>query len=514
MGLIKSFLADLLEHLFPKSVMTTQITRSYATVANPHISPVVPLPEQKKKKKQKKMRGVPKMNSMTLEASQPLVATLADEKLHELAQVLIEQSRRRKYVVFLPLFLGTAKSALHDGTFTISANPNYNDNSVIIQRKKKMSGDMTLHAKKWRLIVKMDVVYGPTDSHIKRLKPVDICGVQINANGELAINADPEVMVWAERAINLHAKTHFPCIKHDCYMTFDCTLQYDKKYECIVCNTSQCPKCQASWEVHQGLNCAQFKLKQESVNVFDEKIMEMLYEGVMQVCPKCKTFTEKAEGCNKMICEVNGCNEYWCWCCGIGNLRQLKDPYDHWKHCTIFDAIFTNSEEGQQKVKDAIRDRNVLIFGDKIRPKPKELPTAPLPQRLHPIRVADILVEDPQFVRDNPNELDDIKVGEFLDQAPRFPANRINRLPVHRSLFQDEEHKEFERKEFEHKENVVGVVQGPAAPVVQGPAAARAGNARGVLPTADEAIADMIDRGVNDTEISDYLFALEMQRDV
>lgn len=488
--------------------MTTQIAQINADAVVSHISPAGPL-SSRKNKKQKKMRGVCKMNFMLMEAEKPLVVTLADEKLFESAQVLIKQTRRCNYVVFLPVFLGAAKTALHDGTFTISENLYHNFSSRSIQLQKKEFGDMTIHAKKWQLIVKMDLVYGPLQSQIKRLKPVDILGAQINAKGELAINADPEVMVWAERAINLHAKTHYPCIRNGCYMTFDNQLHYDMKYECIACKTPQCPKCQASWEVHQGFSCAQYKLNQEASNVSDEHIMKQLYDGNMQACPKCNTLTQKSEGCNKMICEVKGCGEFWCWGCGVGNLREDPrnhgDPYNHWheKLCQVFNGVFSEDIASQKIIKDAISARNVRIFGDKIRPKPKEEPRDDLNDRKEPpgaprrpLRVADIPIEDPQFVED-PNA--DNK--NFREGNNDVPIEPINHLPLRRPLFRDEEHKEPERKEnlFVNPQ----IEQGGVIPV---PGAQVAPNQ---VPA--DIIADMVARGATDAEIAAYLTACEMQ---
>lgn len=547
--------------------MATQIAQSYAVVVEPRISSVAPSSDHKKNKKQKKMRGAPKLNLMMMEAEKPLIVTLADEKLYDSAQVLIKQTRRCNYVVFLPLFLGAAKSALRDGTFTISHNPSYSVTSRVIQFQKKSSGDMTIHATRWRLIVKMDLVYGPTQSQIKRLEPVDILGAQINAKGDLAINADPEVMVWAERAVNLHAKTHYPCIKHDCYMTFDCQLHYDTKYECIACKTSQCPKCQASWEAHQGLSCVQYKLKQEADKISDEHIMKLLYDGDMQACPKCNTLTQKSEGCNKMICEVKGCGEFWCWGCGTGRLRDDPrnhgDPYNHWhdKLCPVFNGVFSEDAASQKIIKDAIRDRNVRIFGNKICPKPvaaakpkeepkpreelddrKEPSVTPLPRlprrvevpgapycpenpQFAPYTDVDDLDDDYKFDDDLPNleymlpmpvlvrqrvdgrpvpadQLDNKNIDKEFRGVPReVPMEFINRLPVRRPLF-PEDHKEPERKE----NTIPGIPAGPQ--IGQGGAAQVAPN-----QAPEDIIADMAARGATDAEIADYITAHEMQMD-
>ena len=49
-------------------------------------------------------------------------------------------------------------------------------------------------------------------------------------------------------------------------------------------------------------------------------------------CPRCGQATEKAEGCNKIMC--GGCGAYWCWKCG----KEI-DGYKHFRSgdCILFD---------------------------------------------------------------------------------------------------------------------------------------------------------------------------------
>lgn len=314
------------------------------------------------------------MNHMVIEAEKPVVLeSLADEKSFDSAQVLIRQTRRINYIVFLPIFLNTVKNALKEGIFVIEVNAHRNTAIATIKKLRTKTGNMTLHNGPITTTVKMDLVYGPSHGQIKTKQQVDIWGAFVNAKGDLAINADPEVMVWAERVRNLHSKTHYPCIKTGCYMTFDVNLAYNRKYSCLVCQTDQCPKCQTAWCLHERMTCVQFKIRHEAEKLSDPYILEQLFSGELQACPKCSTLTHKVDGCNKITCESPGCGELWCWACGDGNLRtKHRDPYDHWsnKGCKVGSGIFAEDIGSIRTIRETIRDRNIVIFGEKIRPKP------------------------------------------------------------------------------------------------------------------------------------------------
>jgi hypothetical protein len=319
-----------------------------------------------------KCRSVNKINFLTLEVEHPTVLySLEDPAKYDTAQVLIKQSRRYNYIVYLPIFLNTVKVALKTGKYTIKNNKDHVLTNEKVKKFKKTERTKTIHNSPYSILVRMDVVYGPLDSqHIKNFS-VDICGACVNSHGDLAINADPVVMVWVERAIQIYEKTHYVCITNDCYFTFDANLIYGHPIICPVCNIEQCPKCKTTWGPHDNLTCELFSIGASITNITDPYILTHLYNGDMQPCPKCHTITNKIGGCNKIICESPNCGEAWCWGCGKGELRtQHSGPYDHWfeKYCSVFTPLFAEDPESAQIIRDAIRKRNLIMFGNRIKP--------------------------------------------------------------------------------------------------------------------------------------------------
>ena len=328
-----------------------------------------------KNRKQPKIRRSEKYDVVSLMPEAPVtLSTFGEVVDYNSVQVLIKQTRRCNYIVFLAQFISYVRIALQSGKFIIDENKYSFHQKAGIKLLKKKTGDLTIHTNKWRLLVLMDLSYGPLPSQIKCRQSVDILGAQINVNGDLAINLDPEVLVWTERTIQLHIKSHYPCINRKCYMTFDVKLHYDHCFECPVCKIQQCPQCQVDWEIHKGLTCNQCKIKREISEVADRQIMDSLYSGDIQPCPKCNALTLKMEGCGKIICGVLDCNELWCWYCGKGSLAtdpiNRGDPYNHWykKICPVFTGIFSDDAKSQSIIKNAISVRNLSIFGNKIKP--------------------------------------------------------------------------------------------------------------------------------------------------
>ena len=70
-------------------------------------------------------------------------------------------------------------------------------------------------------------------------------------------------------------------------------------------------------EYHEGTKC-QDNAENEFRTYAKQKVKN---------CPKCKTRTEKTEGCNKMKC--SRCNTNWCWICG--KTLPANSAYDHYK---------------------------------------------------------------------------------------------------------------------------------------------------------------------------------------
>lgn len=327
-----------------------------------------------------KHRSAPKLNLLTLEPEIPISnpSPLNLEENKDSIQVLIRRTRRYNYIVFLSTFLHMAMSALRDGDYVIEENPNRNVwLEAEIAQKRKRTGNMTLHNGLYKVIIRMDLVYGPLQSQVLRLQPVDIYGIEIN--GERVIYQIHELKRWTSRAILLYTKEYYPCINTNCSEIFHKHEGHNRKFTCSWCQTEQCPKCQVAWEVHRGLSCERFQIQSEATKVSDKRIKQLLYRGEMQICPKCTSFTQKSSGCNKIKCKVRGCSEIWCWCCGLGNITD--DPnnegvsYNHWfdKHCPVMGSgVFAEDSKTQDIVKAAIRDRNIKLFGESIIPKPGE----------------------------------------------------------------------------------------------------------------------------------------------
>ncbi len=323
--------------------------------------------------KQKKRRSCKKINFLSLEPEQPVLLPSLIDTTCDNAQVLIKQSRRHNYIIFLPIFLSTVKLALKEGKYSIKPNPYATDSKEFAQQLKqwkKKVPNKTHHTGLYNIFVNLDLVYGASLQHCLKNVPVDICGAYLNVAGDLAINADPELMVWVERVIQLYKNTHYICITNGCYFTFDKALLYGHPYTCPVCRVEQCPKCKTAWEPHATMTCEMFSIN-NTENITDPYILDQLYKGEIQPCPKCFTLTYKTSGCSKIICESPHCGEYWCWGCGLGELRKYNNPYDHWyeKRCTVFAGLFTEDAESAKIIRTAISERNLRRFGDRILPK-------------------------------------------------------------------------------------------------------------------------------------------------
>jgi len=319
--------------------------------------------------KQQKARSAKKLNFMSLEPETPLTLTSLEHfHNYDNAQILIKQTRRYNYIVYLPVFLNTAKRALKEGNYTIRENPLRICTPDYIMRANKSTPYKTHHSGPYSILITMDLVYGPSQSNVVK-EQIDICGARISVHGDLAMKADPEVMIWLERAVQLHKNTHYICVTADCYVTFDKSLIYGFPFVCPECHVTQCPRCKTEWEPHEKLTCEEFHIKTTFGGLNDPYIKKQLYDGDIQPCPKCHTFTYKISGCNKIICEARHCSDYWCWGCGQGDLRaKNKDPYDHWfkKECPVCMGLFAEDATSAQIIKNAIRTRNLNTFGNQI----------------------------------------------------------------------------------------------------------------------------------------------------
>jgi len=100
------------------------------------------------------------------------------------------------------------------------------------------------------------------------------------------------------------------CQTPECAGKVELAENYNLDYfPCPVCRVQWCLKCNA--QRHQDLgDCA------AAAAVRKGKVEEKadLGETGIKPCPKCKTLTEKNNGCNHMTCMR--CKQDWCYSCG------------------------------------------------------------------------------------------------------------------------------------------------------------------------------------------------------
>lgn len=98
-------------------------------------------------------------------------------------------------------------------------------------------------------------------------------------------------------------------------------LEIDSDYPfnnvtCHNCNTTWCRQCSRT-PYHKGQTCLEAELsenKEEGAQFINEQIKE----GLIKLCPGCKSPIYRPSGCNKMTCEK--CGVKFCWLCGECNI--------------------------------------------------------------------------------------------------------------------------------------------------------------------------------------------------
>jgi len=318
------------------------------------------------KKAQKSIRSCEVFNPIIYDAEpQRYIKILQGTEDPESITFCVGETRRRKMMVNLAMFLRVCMDAMMEKTFICQKNPNRGVAQGSLKRLMKSTHDFTLHSEHWSILIRFDVSTGPTSNDVIRRKQIDICGARLSANGDLAIKASPKVLVWYERVLHVYNGTHYPCIKSDCYFAFPKTLEYGGSISCPECKTAQCPKCKTSWEPHAQYTCEQYILRDANERLKDPFLITQLREGIIQTCPTCHTFVEKPDGCNRMTC--TNCKDNWCWACGK-SFGTSDIVYDHLSKngCSVAAGIFSEDQKGRETVIDAIKARNRSIFGSKL----------------------------------------------------------------------------------------------------------------------------------------------------
>ena len=79
---------------------------------------------------------------------------------------------------------------------------------------------------------------------------------------------------------------------------------------CPICGKNYCLNCKDDW--HSGLTCQQYKDSRD-VGKLDNQFFQFVKGAKFKMCPKCKFWVEKNQGCNHMRCR---CGADFCYLCG------------------------------------------------------------------------------------------------------------------------------------------------------------------------------------------------------
>ena len=79
---------------------------------------------------------------------------------------------------------------------------------------------------------------------------------------------------------------------------------------CPLCGKNYCLNCKDEW--HRGMTCQQYKDSRD-VNKLDNQFFQFVKGAKFKMCPKCKFWVEKNQGCNHMKCR---CGADFCYLCG------------------------------------------------------------------------------------------------------------------------------------------------------------------------------------------------------
>ncbi len=109
--------------------------------------------------------------------------------------------------------------------------------------------------------------------------------------------------------IQEHMDEYSSCPTPGCdYMFF--YQQGDTHFRCELCKKEYCLQCHDDW--HRGVTCEQYKsLRDESK--LDKQFLDFVKGAKFKMCPKCKFWVEKNQGCDHMRCR---CGIDFCYVCG------------------------------------------------------------------------------------------------------------------------------------------------------------------------------------------------------
>ena len=115
-----------------------------------------------------------------------------------------------------------------------------------------------------------------------------------------------------------HKDSYSCCPTPGCEYMF-CFEGGENHFICPLCNNEYCLFCKNEW--HKGMTCQEYKDSKDE-NKLDEKFKEFAQGQNYKICPKCKFWVEKTEGCNHMKCR---CGADFCYKCGKFTRKPLND---------------------------------------------------------------------------------------------------------------------------------------------------------------------------------------------
>ena len=142
------------------------------------------------------------------------------------------------------------------------------------------------------------------------------CGINVHPNfiEDSINNANPQLLYKYDKFsmnnfIQNNSDEYSSCPTPGCeYMFFFESGAIN--FLCPLCGKNYCLNCKDEW--HRGMTCQQYKDSRD-VNKLDNQFFQFVKGAKFKMCPKCKFWVEKNQGCNHMKCR---CGADFCYLCG------------------------------------------------------------------------------------------------------------------------------------------------------------------------------------------------------
>ena len=141
------------------------------------------------------------------------------------------------------------------------------------------------------------------------------CGKEVHPNFiQDSLNSNQELLkkyfkFSMNKFLNEYNNEYSSCPTPGCEYAFFFN-QGEYHFRCPLCNKEYCLNCKDEW--HKNLTCEEYRDRKD-VNKLDKQFMEFVKGAKFKMCPKCKFWVEKNQGCNHMKCR---CGADFCYLCG------------------------------------------------------------------------------------------------------------------------------------------------------------------------------------------------------